>query len=108
MNGLSWKPWYYVLRLREDLKTGDLLLHLFAADLYGVVVQRQRGRIYEDPGEFFCLTSPTDMGFCCAALVPFAAGEPSRPSDAATRCLDQTAGPDCPRVCRNAVVLAVP
>ena len=35
----SWKPWHEVVQLRGDLKTGELSLAVFAADLYDVVMQ---------------------------------------------------------------------
>ena len=53
------KPWHEVVRLRDDLKTGELSLAIFAADLYDVVMQRGQRRVYEDPAEFFALTHPT-------------------------------------------------
>ena len=53
------KPWHEVVRLRGDLKTGELSLAIFAADLYDVVMQRGQRRVYEDPAEFFALTHPT-------------------------------------------------
>lgn len=59
MEKLSWKPWHEVLRLRDDLKSGDLPLNLFAADLYEVLMQRGKHPIYERPEEFFALTYPT-------------------------------------------------
>ena len=31
---LPWTPWHEVVRLREDLRAGDLPLASFAADLY--------------------------------------------------------------------------
>ena len=34
------KPWHEVVRLRGDLKTGELSLAMFAADLYDVVMQK--------------------------------------------------------------------
>ena len=55
----SWKPWHEVVQLRDDLKTGELSLAVFAADLYDVVMQKGRRRVYEDPAEFFALTHPT-------------------------------------------------
>ncbi len=55
----SWKPWHEVVELRDDLKTGELSLSIFAADLYDVVMQKGLRRVYEDPGEFFALTYPT-------------------------------------------------
>ena len=53
------KPWHEVVRLRDDLKTGELSLAIFAADLYDVVMQRGQRPVYEDPAEFFALTYPT-------------------------------------------------
>ncbi len=53
------KPWHEVVQLRDDLKTGELSLAIFAADLYDVVMQRGQRRVYEDPAEFFALTHPT-------------------------------------------------
>lgn len=55
----SWKPWHEVVQLRDDLKTGELSLAVFAADLYDVVMQKGQRRVYEDPAEFFALTHPT-------------------------------------------------
>ncbi len=54
-----WKPWQEVVKLREDLQSGDLPLHLFAADLYEVMMQGGKLPIYEDPISFFALTYPT-------------------------------------------------
>jgi hypothetical protein len=47
------------VKLREDLKSGELPLHLFAADLYEVMMQRGKRPVYERPEEFFALTFPT-------------------------------------------------
>jgi len=54
-----WKPWHEVVTLREDLRSGELPLHMFAADLYEVVMQGGRRPVYEDPSNFFALTFPT-------------------------------------------------
>lgn len=54
-----WKPWHEVVKLREDLKSGDLPMHLFAADLYEVMMQNGKRPIYENADEFFALTFPT-------------------------------------------------
>ena len=54
-----WKPWHEVVDIRDDLKTGDLSLNLFAADLYEVLMQSGKRPVYEDPNEFFALTYPT-------------------------------------------------
>lgn len=59
MAKLPWKPWHEAVNLREDLKSGDLPLHMFAADLYEVVMQNGKRPIYEKPDEFFALTYPT-------------------------------------------------
>ena len=59
MAKLPWKPWHEVVKLRDDLLSGDLPLHLFAADLYEVMMQNGKRPIYEKPEEFFALTFPT-------------------------------------------------
>jgi len=55
----SWTPWHKVITLRPDLKSGELSLNIFAADLYDVAMQRGARPVYEDPAEFFALTYPT-------------------------------------------------
>ena len=55
----SLKPWHEVVQLRDDLKTGELSLSIFAADLYDVVMQKGQRPVYENPSEFFALTYPT-------------------------------------------------
>lgn len=37
MAKLSWQPWHKVVTLRNDLRSGELPLHLFAADIYEVL-----------------------------------------------------------------------
>ena len=59
MPKLPWTPWHEVVRLREDLKSGALPLHMFAADLYEVLMQSGKRPVYEDPEQFFALTFPT-------------------------------------------------
>jgi hypothetical protein len=59
MPKLPWKPWHEVVRLREDLESGALPLHMFAADLYGVLMQSGKRPVYEDPEQFFTLAFPT-------------------------------------------------
>ena len=56
---LSWSPWHRVVKLREDVRTGELSLADFAADLHDVMMQRGARPIYEDPTRFFALTYPT-------------------------------------------------
>src|SRR5437870_8737833 len=58
MAKLAWTPWHKVVQLREDLKSGELSLAIFAADLYDVVMGKARP-VYQDPREFFALTYPT-------------------------------------------------
>ena len=55
----SRKPWHEVVQLRDDVRSGELSLAVFAADLYDVVMQKGRRPVYEQPGEFFALTYPT-------------------------------------------------
>ena len=59
MAKLPWKPWHEVVKLRDDLRSGELPLHIFAADLYEVMMQRGKRPVYENPREFFALTFPT-------------------------------------------------
>ncbi|MBW1811930.1 MAG: ATP-binding protein, partial [Deltaproteobacteria bacterium] len=54
-----WKSWHEVVTLRDDLKSGELPLHMFAADLYEVLMQSGKRPVYEDPDNFFALTFPT-------------------------------------------------
>ncbi len=55
-NGII-KPWHQVVKLREDVKTGELTLAMFAADLYDVKMGTAKS-VYRDPKEFFTLTFP--------------------------------------------------
>src|SRR5713101_1858370 len=55
---LAWKPWHEVVQLRTELKSGELSLSIFAADLYDVVMGRARP-IYQHPSDFFSFTYPT-------------------------------------------------
>jgi hypothetical protein len=52
------KPWHEVVRVRADIKSAELSLKAFAADLYDVMLGRNPG-VYHDPKEFFSLTYPT-------------------------------------------------
>ncbi len=56
---LPWTPWHEVVKLREDVRTGELSLADFAADLHDVVMRKGARPVYEDPGRFFALTWPT-------------------------------------------------
>jgi len=59
MPTLPWTPWHKVVKVREDLRSGELPLHLFAADLYDVLMQNGERPVYEQPEQFFALTYPT-------------------------------------------------
>src|SRR3990172_1422969 len=54
----AWKPWHEVVKLREDVRTGELSLATFAADLYQVVMGEAKP-VYQDPKDFFALPYPT-------------------------------------------------
>src|SRR3954466_14268544 len=58
MSKPAWKPWHKVVQLRDDLRSGELSLAVFAADLYDVAMGKAR-KVYGDPREFFALTYPT-------------------------------------------------
>ena len=55
MAKLPWKPWHEVVKLRNDLRSGELPMHMFAADLYEVMMQNGKRPIYEKAEEFFAL-----------------------------------------------------
>ncbi len=59
MPKLNWTPWHKVVSLKDDLRTGDLTLKMFASDLYDVVMKNGLSPIYEDPVKFFSITLPT-------------------------------------------------
>ena len=48
----SIKPSHEVVKLRADVRSGELTLAMFAADLYDVVMQTAKP-VYRDPKEFF-------------------------------------------------------
>jgi len=56
---LPWTPWHEVVTLREDVRTGELSLADFAADLHDVAMRKGARPVYEDPDRFFALTYPT-------------------------------------------------
>ncbi len=58
MSKVVWTPWHKVVKLRDDLRSGELPLAVFAADLYDVMMGTARA-VYQDPREFFSLTYPT-------------------------------------------------
>ncbi len=55
----TYTPWHKIVTLRPDLKSGELSLAVFAADLYDVTAQKGARPVYEDPANFFALTYPT-------------------------------------------------
>ena len=59
MPASKWKPWHEVVQLRDELKSGELSLSMFAADLDEVILRKGKRPIYEDPAKFFALTYPT-------------------------------------------------
>jgi uncharacterized protein len=58
MSRLDWKPWHDVVQLRDDLKSGELSMAMFAADLYDVKIDKARP-IYQELDKFFAFTYPT-------------------------------------------------
>jgi len=89
MAKLAWKPWHKVVELRKDLRSGELPLHMFAADLYDVMMKQGRRSVYEKPDEFFALTYPT---YNLRELVKDTAIRLSGKSDKAIRQLELTYG----------------
>jgi hypothetical protein len=59
MPKLPWTPWHNVVALRPDLRSGELTLQMFAANLYEVAVRPNASSIYSNPADFFALTYPT-------------------------------------------------
>jgi hypothetical protein len=58
MSKLVWTPWHQVVQLRDDIKSGELSMAIFAADIYDVVMGKAKP-VYQIPSEFFALTYPT-------------------------------------------------
>ena len=83
------KPWHQVVRLKEELRSGELALAEFAADLHEVTLAQGRRPIYEDPEQFFTLTYPTHA---LRELVKDVAGRLVGHSDKAVRQLELTYG----------------
>lgn len=53
------RPWTELAPLRDELRSGQLTLAQFAADLHEVTLARGKRPVYEDPEKFFELTFPT-------------------------------------------------
>jgi predicted AAA+ superfamily ATPase len=58
MSKVPWIPWHKAVQLRDDIRTGELSMAVFAADLYDVVMRRAKP-VYQQPDQFFALTYPT-------------------------------------------------
>lgn len=52
-------PWRDLVHLKDELRTGELTLAEFAADLHDVAARTGKRKVYEDPEKFFALTFPT-------------------------------------------------
>ena len=52
-------PWRELVHLKDELRSGELTLAEFAADLHDVAAQTGQRKVYEDPEKFFALTFPT-------------------------------------------------
>ena len=83
------KPWHEVVRLKEELRTGELSMAQFAADLHEVTLGLGTRPVYEDPERFFGLTYATHA---LRDLVRDVAGRLAGNSDKAVRQLELTYG----------------
>ena len=83
------RPWHEIVRLKEELRTGELALAEFAADLHEVTLAKGRRPVYEDPAKFFALTYPTHA---LRELVKDVAARLAGRSDKAVRQLELTYG----------------
>ena len=88
MAKLAWTPWHNVVRIRPDVKSGELSLNIFAADLYDVAMGVAKP-VYQDPKEFFSLTYPT---FNLRELAKDIVSRLARKSEKAVRQLELTYG----------------
>ena len=83
------RPWHQVVRLKDELRSGELALAEFAADLHEVALAQGRRPVYEDPAKFFALTYPTHA---LRELVRDVAARLAGRSDKAVRQLELTYG----------------
>ena len=83
------RPWHEIVHLKDELRTGELALAEFAADLHEVALAQGRRPVYEDPAKFFALTYPTHA---LRELVRDVAARLSGRSDKAVRQLELTYG----------------
>ena len=86
---MTLKPWHHFVRLKDELRTGELTLAEFAADLHEVTLARGKRPVYEDPAQFFALTYPTHT---LRELVKDVAVRLAGRSDKAVRQLELTYG----------------
>jgi len=82
-------PWHRAVSLKSELRTGELSLSQFAADLHEVASRAGRRPLYEDPEKFFALTYPT---FALRDLARDVAARLAGRSDKAVRQLEMTYG----------------
>lgn len=75
--------------MKDELRTGELSLAEFAADLHEVTLQRGQRPVYEEPEKFFALTYPT---YALRELVKDVAARLAGQSDKAVRQLELTYG----------------
>ena len=83
------QPWHHFVTLKPELKSGELTLAEFAADLHEVTLTRGKRPVYEDPAQFFALTYPTHA---LRELVKDVAVRLAGQSDKAVRQLELTYG----------------
>ena len=83
------QPWHQVVRLKDELRSGELSLAEFAADLHEVTLGQGKRPVYEDPARFFALTYPTHA---LRELVKDVAERLARKSAKAVRQLELTYG----------------
>ena len=86
---MTLKPWHQFAHLKDELRTGELSLAEFAADLHEVTLARGKRPVYEDPAQFFALTYPTHT---LRELVKDVALRLAGQSDKAVRQLELTYG----------------
>ena len=86
---MTLKPWHHFAHLKDELRTGELTLAEFAADLHEVTLARGKRPVYEDPVQFFALTYPTHT---LRELVKDVAVRLAGQSDKAVRQLELTYG----------------
>lgn len=83
------KSWHELVHLKDELRTGELALAEFAADLHEVTLAAGKRPVYEDPEKFFALTYPTHA---LRELVRDVAMRLAGNSDKAARQLELTYG----------------